>query len=177
MRPGTSAASRGAEGLAGLVYDDGGSSPEAISERRSVEAALAKLDEPKETPWLAFGGIAAPDLGLFSATGSALTAVEPKGPSQLERFVFLPPDLRSPITPVTNEAASATGSTSAPRRNRSTPPRYTAAWASKKTAEGDGLHGWNGEGALTPVHRYAEMLAGSGNCATRAAASGTSPRA
>jgi len=93
----------GAEGLSGLVYDDGGSSPLAIS-KEAAETSLAKLDEPAETPWLAFGGIPAPDLGLFSITGSTLTAVEPEGPSRLEPFPFLPPDLRSPIAPVTNEA-------------------------------------------------------------------------
>jgi hypothetical protein len=32
----------------------------------------------------------------------------------------------------------------------------------EETPEVDGLHGWNGTGALTPVPRYAEMLAGAG---------------
>jgi len=66
-------------------------SPEQEAE---AKASLAKLDEPNETPWLAFGGIVAPDLGLFSITGSTLTSVEPKGPSQLESFPFLPADLQ-----------------------------------------------------------------------------------
>jgi pimeloyl-ACP methyl ester carboxylesterase len=151
----------GAEGLSGLVYDDGGSSPIAVSEEEA-SSALAKLDQPSETPWLAFGGIGAPNLGLFSATGATLTTVEPKGPSQLEKFAFLPPDLRSPITPVTNEAGfgySVNVGTS--------PPSLAAAQIHggagvEEAAEGDGLHGWNGEGNLTPVSRYAEMLAGTG---------------
>ncbi len=151
----------GAEGLSGLVYDDGGSSPLALS-KEEAEASLAKLDEPKETPWLAFGGITAPDLGLFSALGSALTVYEPKGPSLLETFVFLPPELRGPIHPVTNEAGfgfSVNVGTS--------PPSLVAAQIHggagvEEAAEEDGLHGWNGTGALTPVPRYAEMLAGAG---------------
>jgi pimeloyl-ACP methyl ester carboxylesterase len=149
----------GAEGLSGLVYDDGGSSPLAIS-KTEAETSLAKLEQPKETPWLAFGGIPAPDLGLFSVTGSALTAVEPKGPSQLEKFPFLPPDLRSPVVPVTNEAGFGYSV------NVGTSPETLAA-AQIHGGEGveaepevDGLHGWNGTGALTPVSRYAEMLAG-----------------
>jgi len=151
----------GAEGLSGLVYDDGGSSPLAVS-KEEAEKSLAKLDEPNETPWLAFGGIAAPDLGLFSATGSALALVEPKGPSQDEKFPFLPADLRGPITPVTNEAGF--GFTV----NVGTSPTSLAAAqihggaGVEETTEADGLHGWNGSSALTPVHRYAEMLAGAG---------------
>lgn len=151
----------GAEGLSGLVYDDGGSSPLAIS-KEEAEKSLAKLDEPGETPWLAFGGIPAPDLGLFSALGSALTLVEPKGPSQLEKFPFLPSDLRGPISPVTNEAGFGYSV------NVGTSPESLAAAqihggkGVEEAAEADGLHGWNVEGALTPVARYAEMLAGAG---------------
>jgi pimeloyl-ACP methyl ester carboxylesterase len=151
----------GAEGLSGLVYDDGGSSPTAVSEGEA-QKSLAKLDEPGETPWLAFGGITAPDLGLFSVTGSALTVGEPKGPSQLEKFPFLPPDLRSPVAPVTNEAGFAYSVNVG-----SSPPSLIAAQIHggqgvEAEAEGDGLHGWNGSGALTPVQRYGEMLSGTG---------------
>jgi pimeloyl-ACP methyl ester carboxylesterase len=151
----------GAEGLSGLVYDDGGSSPAAISEGEA-QTSLAKLDQPAQTPWLAFGGITAPDLGLFSITGSTLTVAEPKGPSQLEQFPFLPANLKSPIAPVTNEAGfgySVNVGTS--------PPSLIAAQIHggagvEAAAEADGLHGWNGTGALTPVPRYAEMLSGTG---------------
>jgi pimeloyl-ACP methyl ester carboxylesterase len=153
----------GAQELAGLVFDDGGSSPVAIS-KEEAEAELAKLDEPKETPWLAFGGIAAPDLGLFSATGSALTLVDPKGPSLLESFKFLPPELKGPPqdSPATNEAGFGFSV------NVGTSPESLAAAqihggaGIEETPEADGLHGWNGTGALTPVPRYAEMLAGAG---------------
>jgi len=151
----------GAEGLSGLVYDDGGSSPLAIS-KEEAEASLAQLDEPEETPWLAFGGIPAPDLGLFSAVGSALTLEEPKGASQLEQFAFLPPDLRSPITPVTNEAGFGYSVNVGTSPESLVAAQIHGGKGVEETAEADGLHGWNGEGALTPVPRYAEMLAGAG---------------
>jgi len=151
----------GAEGLSGLVYDDGGSSPLAMS-KSEAETALGKLDEPSETPWLAFGGIPAPDLGLFSATATALTTVEPDGPSQLEAFPFLPEDLKSPIKPVTNEAGYGYSVNVGTSPESLIAAQIHGGTGVEETAEGDGLHGWNGTGALTPVKRYAEMLAGTG---------------
>lgn len=151
----------GAEGLSGLVYDDGGSSPVAIS-KEEAEQSLAKLEQPNETPWLAFGGIPAPDLGLFSATATALTTVEPDGPSQLEGFPFLPEDLRSPIRPVTNEAGYGYSVNVGTSPESLIAAQIHGGKGVEPTAEADGLHGWNGEGALTPVKRYAEMLAGTG---------------
>jgi pimeloyl-ACP methyl ester carboxylesterase len=153
----------GAEGLSGLVYDDGGSSPQAIS-KEEAEAELAKLDEPEETPWLAFGGIRAPDLGLFSTVGSGLTLVEPKGASLLEKFPFLPEDLRAPEkdTPVTNEAGFGYSVNVGTSPESLIAAQIHGGKGIEETPEEDGLHGWNGEGALTPVRRYAEMLAGAG---------------
>ncbi|MCW3019501.1 MAG: alpha/beta hydrolase [Solirubrobacterales bacterium] len=154
----------GADGLSGLVYDDGGSGPASIKSEEEGTKALAQLDEPTESPWLAFGGIVAPDLGLFSVTGSTLTTVEPKGPSLLEKFPFLPSDLKGPPqdSPATNEAGFGFSV------NYKTSPLSLAAAqihggeGIDEVAELDGLHGWNGAGALTPVSRYAEMLAGTG---------------
>ena len=59
----------GADALAGLVYIDGGSAPSSVSAQQA-NLTLQALDVPSETPWLAFGGIAAPYAGLFNATGS-----------------------------------------------------------------------------------------------------------
>jgi pimeloyl-ACP methyl ester carboxylesterase len=154
----------GAAGLSGLVYDDGGSGPASIKSEEEGTNALAKLDEPTETPWLAFGGIVAPDLGLFSITGSTLTTVDPNGPSLLEKFPFLPSDLKGPPqdSPATNEAGFGFSV------NYKTSPLSLGAAqihggeGINEVAEADGLHGWNGAGALTPVSRYAEMLAGTG---------------
>jgi len=149
----------GADGLSGLVYDDGGSSPFAIS-KEAAEGRLAAL--AKKSPWLAFGEIEAPFLGIFSALGSTLSVIDPKGESQLEKFPFLPPSLRSPIAPVTNEAGFGYGVNVG-----TSPPSLIAGQVHggkgvEEMAEADGLHGWNGEGAITPVQRYGEMLSGAG---------------
>ena len=77
----------GAEGLSGLVYIDGGSGPEAIS-KEAAEEALTKLST--KTPWLAFGGIPAPDLGLFSMVGSTLAHLAPNEKSS-DLDVQIPP--------------------------------------------------------------------------------------
>jgi pimeloyl-ACP methyl ester carboxylesterase len=151
----------GAEGLSGLVYDDGGSSPTPVS-REEAEKSVEKLDNPSATPWLAFGGISAPDLGLFSVTGSTLTVVEPKGPSLLEGFAYLPPDLRSPIHPVTNEAGFGYSVNVGTSPASLIAAQIHGGLGVEEGAELDGLHGWNGTGALTPVRRYSEMLSGTG---------------
>src|SRR5262249_15019486 len=127
-----------------------------------AKTKLEKLDQTKETPWLAFGGIGAPNLGLFSATGAGLTTVDPKGASLLEKFPFLPSNLKGPISPVTNEAGFGFSV------NVGTSPAKLAAAqihggaGVEEEAEADGLHGWSNAGALTPVPRYAEMLTGTG---------------
>jgi pimeloyl-ACP methyl ester carboxylesterase len=163
----------GADGLSGLVYDDGGSSPVPIS-KEAAETDLTNLDARKN-PWLAFGGIESPFLGLFSALGSSSTLAFPKETSLAEAFPLLPEALkpRSPegcslkepgceLVPVTNEAEFGFGVNVG-----TSPPSLVAAQAHVGTgvapsAEEDGLHGWDGTGALTPLHRYAEMLAGAG---------------
>ncbi len=153
----------GAEGLSGLVYDDGGSSPLADS-REEAETKLKALENPKETPWLAFGGIPAPDLGLFSLTGSTLTVQEPEGPSLLEKFPFLPEDLRGPVTPVTNEAGFGYSVNVGTSPESLIAAQIHGGTGVEPVAKEDGLHGWDGEGngELTPVRRYAEMLSGAG---------------
>ncbi len=153
----------GADGLSGLVYDDGGSSPTPIT-RSKAEEELTKLQKPETTPWLAFGGIPAPDLGLFSDLGSTLSLIDGEGPSQLAKFLFLPSNLKPPASeqPPTNEAGFGYSVNVG-----SSPPNLVAAQVHagagvEEAAKEDGLHGWNGSGALTPLRRYAEMLAGAG---------------
>ena len=53
----------GADDLAGLVYIDGGAPPIAVS-AQTAPRSLQSLDAPSATPWLAFGGIAAPYAGF-----------------------------------------------------------------------------------------------------------------
>lgn len=154
----------GADGLSGLVYDDGGSGPTPIS-AQTAEEDLRKLD--KGSPWLAFGGIGSPYLGLFSTLGAMTTVQAPEEASLAESFPLLPAELKptgedgQPI-PVTNEAEFGYGVNVG-----SSPPSLIAAQVHAgagldQTAKEDGLVGWNGTGAISPLRRYAEMLAGSG---------------
>jgi len=154
----------GADGLSGLVYDDGGSSPIPVT-AKEAEESLTKLS--KKTPWLAFGGIPAPLLGLFSAVGSTLAVVASKERSILQKWVLLPPFLQTrnkkgEVVPSTNEAGFGYDV------NVGTSP---ASLIAAQVHAGKGLQepekagepwGWNGEGAITPIQRYAEMLSGTG---------------
>ncbi|MHB8532627.1 MAG: hypothetical protein ACYDC2_07890, partial [Solirubrobacteraceae bacterium] len=154
----------GAEGLSGLVYDDGGSRPEPIT-REEAEEELVKLG--KSSPWLAFGGIGSPFLGLFSSLGAMGVLQAPEEASLAESFPLLPPSLKprnekGELIPVTNEAEFGYGVNVG-----TSPPALIAAQVHagqgvEETPKTGGLHGWNGAGALSPLHRYAEMLAGAG---------------
>jgi pimeloyl-ACP methyl ester carboxylesterase len=151
----------GADGLSGLVYDDGGSSPVPISEAQATEE-LSKLGE--ESPWLSFGGIPAPFAGLFAVLGGASTQLEPNAPSLAFSSSLVPADLKPPKPPcssVTNEAEFGFGVDVG-----TSPEALVAAQAHVgklvKPSEGEGLCTWSSEGALTPIHRYAEMFYGQG---------------
>jgi pimeloyl-ACP methyl ester carboxylesterase len=90
----------GADELAGLVYDDGGSSSQTVS----ASAARQELSTlAKGTPWLAFSGVPAPLLGLFSAVGSTAALVAPNAPSSSQSFALTPSVLKPPV-PATNLA-------------------------------------------------------------------------
>jgi pimeloyl-ACP methyl ester carboxylesterase len=154
----------GANGLSGLVYDDGGSSPTPVSKERAEEQ-LAKLD--KGSPWLAFGGIGSPFLGLFSTLGAMSTIQAPEEASLAESFPLLPSNLKpknekGELIDVTNEAEFGYGVNVG-----TSPPSLIAAQVHagkglEEAAKEDGLVGWNGEGAISPLRRYSEMLAGTG---------------
>lgn len=154
----------GADGLSGLVYDDGGSSPIPVS-KEEAEHELKTLSE--KSPWLAFGGIPSPYLGLFSALGATAAVTFPEERSLAETFPLLPSYLvpkgpEGEVLPVTNEAEFGYGV------NYNTSPasliaaQVHAGQGIDETAKEDGLYGWNGAGALTPLKRYAEMLSGTG---------------
>jgi pimeloyl-ACP methyl ester carboxylesterase len=154
----------GADGLSGLVYDDGGSGPTPIS-KEAAEEDLTKLHE--KSPWLAFGGIPAPQLGLFSTLGAMAAITAPEEASLAESFPLLPGNLKpknekGEQLPATNEAEFGYGVNVG-----SSPPNLAAAQVHagtglSETPDGEGLYTWNGAGALSPLHRYAEMLAGTG---------------
>ena len=152
----------GADGLSGLVYDDGGSSSTPVTKEKAEEE-LAKLS--KGSPWLAFGGIGSPYLGLFSALGAQSTVQAPEEASLAENFALLPANLKpangkGELIPATNEAEFGYGVNVG-----TSPPSLIAAQVHagaglQETAKEDGLFGWNGTGAISPLRRYAEMLAG-----------------
>lgn len=154
----------GADGLSALVYDDGGSGPTPITKEKAEEE-LGKLS--KGSPWLAFGGIGSPYLGLFSSLGAMSAVQAPEEASLAETFPLLPSNLKpknekGELIPVTNEAEFGFGVNVG-----TSPPTLIAAQVHagsglQETAKEDGLFGWNGAGAISPLRRYAEMLAGTG---------------
>lgn len=150
----------GADGLSGLVYDDGGSGA-PVSEEKAKEE-VAKLET--ESPWLAFGGIPAPFAGLFGVLGAAATQIAPNEPNLAFNSVLIPADLKPPSPPcnsTTNEAEFGFGTDVG-----TAPESLIAAQAHVgklvEPSMGEGLCTWSGEGALTPIHRYAEMFYGEG---------------
>jgi len=144
----------GADGLAGLVYDDGGSSPTPVT---AAQAQQSLQTLQNGTPWLAFGGIPAPFAGLFQATGSTGALIDPNSPSLGQQFPLLPANLKPPV-PVTNLAQFGYA-----LDTKTSPSSLKAAQAhlGQLASSGD-PRGWNGKGALTPITRFAEMFSGTG---------------
>jgi hypothetical protein len=148
----------GADDLAGLVYDDGASGP--AESQQAAQTALQTLDAPTQTPWLSFGGITAPFAGLFNASGSLGALMAPNMPSLGQTFAALPADLKPPVR-VTNLAQYGFA------LNVGTSPASLIA-AQGHLGKGvsaqatNGVHGWDGTGALTPINRFATMFSGIG---------------
>jgi pimeloyl-ACP methyl ester carboxylesterase len=147
----------GADDLAGLIYIDGGSVP--AESATDATAALTMLKQ-QATPWLSFGGIAAPYAGLFNATGSLGALQDPNGRSLGQQFPALPSDLKPPV-PVTN-----LGQYGYALNVGTSPAGLLGAQAhlgkGVSTTTVNGLHGWDGTGALTPIKRFATMFSGIG---------------
>jgi pimeloyl-ACP methyl ester carboxylesterase len=148
----------GADGLAGLLYIDGGSFRNITATQ--AQSDLSALDADKASPWLSFGGIGAPYAGLFIDTGALGIFLNPNAPSEGQAFKFLPPTLK-PKVPVTNEAQFGFA------LNVGTSPVELAAAQAHlgkgvSSATIGGYHTWNGAGALTPIKRFAQMFSGWG---------------
>jgi pimeloyl-ACP methyl ester carboxylesterase len=147
----------GADDLAGLVYIDGGSTAMPVSADQAT-TELAALDMAGATPWLSFGGIAAPYAGIYSATGSASALLDPNAPSLGQTSGLLPASIVPPV-PVTNVGQYGYA------LNVATSP---ASLAAAQAHLGAGLtptgavRGWDGTGALTPITRFATMFSGDG---------------
>jgi len=144
----------GARDLAGLVFIDGSSSPTPVTPQVATQS-LQTLQS--STPWLAFGGIPSPFLGLFSAVGSSLASYQPNEPAPLQDFPLLPANLKPPVR-ATNQANFGFAVDT-----KTSPPNLRAAQvhAGQLAASGD-PRGWDRAGAITPIERYAAMLAGTG---------------
>ena len=147
----------GADGLAGLVYIDGGSGSKAIS-AADANASLQALNAPSAPPWLTFGGIPAPFAGVFIANGSAGVLLAPNQPSLGQTSGLLPANIVPPVR--VNNA----GQFGYALNVASSPPGLAAAQAHLGTglAASGPVHGWNGAGALTPIDRFATMFYGTG---------------
>jgi pimeloyl-ACP methyl ester carboxylesterase len=147
----------GADGLAGLLYIDGGSWATAETAQQAA-ATLATLDKSTTSPWLSFGGIPAPYAGIFEATGAVAALKFPDQPSLVEASGLLPAAVVPPV-PVTNLGLYGYA------LNAATSPKTLLA---AQAHLGKGLsstgppYGWDGAGALTPITRFATMFSGMG---------------
>ena len=147
----------GADGLAGLVYIDGGSF--AAGQRRQRPVRAAALDSSGTSPWLTFGGIPAPFAGLFSMTGATAALIDPNSQSLGQSSGLLTAFGLSPSVPVTNLAQFGYA-----LNVGTSPTSLLAAQAhlGRGISPAGPLHGWDGAGALTPISRFATMLSGLG---------------
>jgi hypothetical protein len=146
----------GGRDLSGLVLIDGASSPTPVT----AEQATTSLNNLQtSSPWLAFGGIQAPLAGLFGMVGSALTKADPNSPSVFANWPFLPANLKAPagVNP-TNEAGFGYDTDAA-----TSPSSLRAAQvhSGHLAASGD-PRGWERDGAITPIQRWASMFSGWG---------------
>ena len=148
----------GAKNLSGLVYIDGGSNPVPVTPQEATQSLQALQTG---TPWLAFGSIPSPFLGIFSATGSCGTNYNPNGPSLGYSFPLLPANLK-PLLPAgvvpTNEAQFGYAIDAG-----SSPPTLIAAQVNAgRILTSGNPRGWERAGEITPIQRYAAMLCGKG---------------
>ena len=144
----------GAKGLSGLVYDDGGSNPTPIT-KTEAEQRLADLDAG--SPWLNFGGIAAPFAGLFAEGGGMSAMIAPNQPSLAQSFPLLPANLKPPVQATNLAQWGYAGDT------QTSPSNLFAfqAHVGHLAANGD-PRGWDQAGDITPIKRYAKMFSGWG---------------
>jgi hypothetical protein len=145
----------GADGLAGLLFIDGGSSPTPVTPAAAKDS-LARLDASGASPWLQFGGIPAPFTGLFNSTGSLGVLRDPDAPSLGQASGLLPANIVPP-QPVTN--AGQYGYALDPRTS---PSSLAAAQAHLGRLGTGNPAGWDDSGALTPLRRMAEVFSGWG---------------
>jgi hypothetical protein len=143
----------GAADLAGLVYDDGGSRGAPVT---AAEATKSLQTLQGGTPWLAFSGIPAPYLGLFSTAGSTAALIDPAGASLGQASPLLPAGLKPPV------AASNLGVFGFDVDTQTSTLSFAAQAHLGRLDTTVSPAGWNSAGAITPIRRYAAMLSGTG---------------
>ncbi|MCW2989709.1 MAG: hypothetical protein JWM73_303 [Solirubrobacterales bacterium] len=146
----------GAQGLAGLVFIDGASSPTPVTEDEARQS-LADLEKTDASPWLSFGGIAAPFAGLFNSGGSTLVKIAPDARSQAQDFGPLPANLKPPV-PATNAGQYGY----ALDVETSPAPLAAAQGNIGHLAESGDPRGWVDGGELSPLSRFADAFSGWG---------------
>lgn len=140
-----------------MLIDGASGSAESAAQATS---ALTALDRPDTAPWLSIAGIPAPFAGLFEDSGAAAALLAPNGRAQLQQLKLLPAMLKPPV-PATNLGQYGFA------LNVGTSPSDLAL-AQGHLGRGltvpgaNGLAGWNGTGALTPIKRFAQMFEGDG---------------
>lgn len=143
----------GADELDGLVYDDGGSlgAPTTAAQATQALGTLATT-----TPWLAFSGVPAPYLGLFSSLGSTAALVDPNQLAVALSFTLLPAALKPPV-PVTNLALFGYDTDT-----KTSKLSFAAQAHLGQLNTSVSPAGWNSAEAITPIDRFASMLSGTG---------------
>jgi hypothetical protein len=148
----------GADQLAGLVYDDGGSFRAAPSPQVARQT-LASFLSPGLSPWLPFvSGIPPWDSGILAATGGLAAILAPNDPLPIGTAELLPPALKPPV-PVTNLAQFGWVTSVATSQLVFALQAHDGAGL-ESAPMANGLYGWNSAGSLTPIKRFARMLSG-----------------
>jgi pimeloyl-ACP methyl ester carboxylesterase len=146
----------GVKGLSGLVFIDGGSSPDAVTKSEAQQSLDALRSGP--SPWLAFGGIPAPFAGLFGDGGSAAAKMAPHAASFAQDWSGLPSYLKPPV-PADNEAQF--GFASDVKTSPSSLAAFQVHAGHLQTGNCDPC-GWIRGNAITSIQRYATMISGWG---------------
>ncbi len=154
----------GADGLSGLVFDDGASFGAPVS-ASAAQTALSKL-RSTTSPWAGItlpGSGDVPLLGLLSTTGGLAGVQQPNQPALGQAFFAHEPvtSILNPNVRVTNLALFAYNtnvSTSILGKGDFAILAHEGMGIAAKAV--NGVHGWNATGALTPPKRWATMLSG-----------------
>ena len=144
----------GADGLAGLVFIDGGSGPTPVTKAAATKR-LADLDAG--SPWLS--SVASPRRSRGCSTPPERSACSgiPTSPSLAQASGLLPAGLVPPV-PVTNAGLYGYA------LDTETSPRSLAAAQSHlgRLASSGDPRGWDDGGELTPLRRIADAFGGRG---------------